>query len=158
MAQQKFEESFFSLLSMFRQHADKVRNDYLKASADIQDYITTHSMYPHEPVPFEKLIGGYYDLKKRLEGLDVYYKIITQLLLFVATSEAVDDETKKRFFALVETSMDSEELCLLFWDWFFAGKNNPMTIIVRKYKFLDDFLSHRQHIIPTQQRETFLNW
>jgi hypothetical protein len=159
IAQQKFETTFFNLLSIYRENAKKFGTLLLEIKAQVDNGIGLLNMYPSMPPDWNSVITKYSEVKNISNyrtHVDSYFRMLQYILDFIIKSNALMPEERETFYKLVETTMTEEELFITFFECRTRGFNDPLTKNVKQINLLTNYLQYRKHNIPTPLRDYFI--
>lgn len=103
----------------------------------------------------KKLIEEYYIERRMVIALHVYFRLFIHLITFIENTEAIEESEKDDLYKLVEATMSEDELIIVYVECL-SRNSDPFVQIIKKRKFLEHYLNHRQHGIPTFMRDNFI--
>lgn len=158
---QRFEVTFFNLLSMLQ----KVLKDYETGLSEFRESILNgskvYNIYPDMPMNSPKVIESYFQERNiaiKKMPLDNAVNLVCFILEHVEQEKTLNIEMKEKYYNLVSINLIDAAKYVLFFECYSLGGNNGLTAIIRRSKILNQFLNYnKSHSIPAGMTAWFLS-
>ncbi|MCV6639237.1 putative phage abortive infection protein [Candidatus Albibeggiatoa sp. nov. NOAA] len=146
MALQTFENTFFQLLSLYRENVQNMHtNRSSKEISGRECFSNFHRNYKNNYATKKDLLYSY---QKSIKGekidrieLNVYFKNFSQILRFIDNSK-VSYKQCKQYTQLIKAQLSNYELVLIFYNAYYLAnseKKPQFKNLIEKYTFFEDF-------------------